>query len=228
MARILFSGDGAAVLVERLRSGLGEDWTVIAAPPIEGAGEVVALALGERQGAAVVVALDRGAEATPAEAAAAFRHMLDLRGVTRALGGYLPVVGLAIDPERARDPAGALRRAFLAEPPIGVRIRWTQRVAALFEAEPPRRARVAAEPPLLHVDREDAWRVSREAKPATPVGAAVAPEEHAVAAGAGREGGALSWTGMALAVIVLAALLGGMAMLSYGNGPGAPSSAQLR
>src|SRR5690606_37355963 len=137
---------------------------------------------------------------SPAEAAAAFRHMLDSLGVTRALGGYLPVVGLAIDPERARDPAGALRRAFLAEPPIGVRTRWTQRVAALFEAEPPRTARVANAPPVLHVDREDAWRVSREAKPMAPVvGAAVAPEEHAVAAGTGREGGALSWTGMALA-----------------------------
>lgn len=228
MARILDSGESTAVLVERLRSGLGEDWTVVPAPQIEGAGEVVAVVLGERHGAAVVVALGRGAEASPAEAAAAFRHMLDSLGVTRALGGYLPVVGLAIDPERARDPAGALRRAFLAEPPIGVRTRWTQRVAALFEAEPPRTARVANAPPVLHVDREDAWRVSREAKPMAPVGAAVAPEEHAVAAGTGREGGALSWTGMALAVIVLAALLGGMALLSYGNGPGAPSSAQLR
>jgi hypothetical protein len=228
MARIRFSDDGAALLVERLRNGLGDGWTVLAAPQIEGAGEVVAVVLGERQGAAVVVALDRGVEASPAEAAAAFRHMLDALGVTRALGGYLPVVGLAIDPERARDPAGALRRAFLAEPPIGVRTRWTQRVAALFEAEPPPTARGAAEPLVLHIDREDAWRVSREEKPATPVGAALAPEEHVVAAGTGREGGALSWTGMALAVIVLAALLGGMAMLSYGNGPGAPSSAQLR
>lgn len=228
MARNLFSGDGAAVLVERLRNGLGEDWTVLDDPQIEGAGPVDAIVLNERHGAAVLVALGRRRETSPAEAAAAFRHMLESHGITRALGGYLPIVGLAIDPEGARDPAGALRRAFLAEPSISVRTRWAQRVAALFEAEPPRTALPPAEPLALHVESDDAWRVSRETKPATPLGVAMTPEEHAVPAGVRREGGALSWTGMVLAVVVLAALLGGMAVLSYGNGPGAPPSAQMR
>jgi hypothetical protein len=221
MARILVSGHGAATLIERLRNGLGEDWTVLDGPEIEGIGAVDALVLHERHGAAVVTALDGGVHAVPAEAAAAFRHMLDSHGITRAFGGYLPIVGLAIDPERARDPAGALRRAFLAEPPLGVRAGWTKRIAALFEATPAAPARPGAGEPLsLHADREDAWRVLREPKGAVPpTGVAVTPEEHVVPAETVREGGALLWTGMAFAIVILAAVLGGMAVLSYGNGP---------
>jgi hypothetical protein len=157
--------------------------------------------------------------------------MLDSHGITRAFGGYLPIVALAIDPEPARDPAGALRRAFLAEPPIGLRSGWTRRIAALFEATPAssERSRVA-EPLALHADREDAWRVLREAKAAASrIGVAVTPEEHVVPAQTVREGGALLWTGMAFAIVILAAVLGGMAILSYGNGPGsAPATAQTR
>jgi hypothetical protein len=221
MARILVSGHGAASLIERLRTGLGEDWIVLDGPEIEGIGAVDALALHERHGAAVVTALGGAAHAVTAEAAAAFRHMLDSHGITRAFGGYLPIVALAIDPERARDPAGALRRAFLAEPPIGVRVGWVKRIAALFEAIPevPARRR-GSEPLALHADREDAWRVQREAKGAAPpTGVAVSPEEHVVPAETVREGGAPLWTGMAFAVLILAAVLGGMAVLSYGNGP---------
>jgi hypothetical protein len=39
----------------------------------------------------------------------------------------------------------------------------------------------------------------------------------------------LLWTGMALAVVVLGAVLAGMAVLSYGNGPlRTPVAAQVR
>jgi hypothetical protein len=234
MARILVSGRGTASLIGQLREGLGDDWMVLDGPHLEGFGPVDAIVLHERQGAAVVEAFRHGA-AAPAEAVSAFRHMLDSHGITRALGGYLPIVGLALDPERARDPAGALRAAFLAEPVIGVRIGWTQRIAALFEAIAPAPAPEpqpsrAAESPRLHVDREDAWRVSREAKGvASPVGIAVTPEEHVVPAETVREGGAVLWTGMLLAIVMLGAVLAGMAVLSYGNGPGsAAPMAQTR
>jgi hypothetical protein len=230
MARVLVSGHGAASLIERLRNGLAEDWIVLDGPHIEGFGPVDAIVLHERQGAAVVTAFQPGAHA-PAEAAGEFRRMLESHGISRALGGHLPIVGLAIDPERARDPAAALRSAFLAEPPIGVRAGWTTRIAALFEATlvEPAQPR-AAEPMALHADREDAWRVSREAKgTAAPIGVAVTPEEHVVPAETVREGGTLLWTGMALAIVVLGAVLAGMAALSYGNGPGrTPTTAQVR
>lgn len=230
MARILVSGQGAASLIERLRDGLGDDWVVLDGPHVEGFGPVDAIVLHERQGVAVVTAFRPGGDA-PAEAAAEFRHMLDSHGIRRALGGFLPIVGLAIDPERARDPAGALRSAFLAEPPIGVRTGWTHRIAALFEAMPPVQTQHGAAAPLqLHADREDAWRVSRESiGAAAPVGVAMTPEEHVVPAETVREGGALLWTGMAVAIVVLGAVLVGMAMLSYGNGPGSlPVASQVR
>jgi hypothetical protein len=229
MARVLVSGHGAAPLIERLRDGLGEDWTVLDGPYVEGFGPVDGIALHERQGAAVVLAFQPGSSA-PADAAAEFRHMLDSHGISRALGGHLPVVGLALDPERMRDPAGALRRAFLAEPAIGVRIGWTQRIAALFEATtaPPAPAmrRSVAEPPELRADRDDAWRVHREAKSAPPpAGLVMASGEHVAPAGTVREGGAVLWVGMALAVVLLGAVLAGMAVLSYGNGPASSTAA---
>ena len=234
MARILVSGHGMASLVGQLREGLGDDWIILDGPLLEEFGPVDAIVLHERQGAAVLQASRHGA-AAPAEAVTAFRQMLDSHGITRALGGYLPIVGLAFDPVAARDPASALRAAFLAEPAIGVRIGWTQRIAALFEASAPEpkpepQPKRAAAPPRLHVDREDAWRVSREAKGvASPVGIAMTPDEHVVPAETVREGGAVLWTGMALAIVMLCAVLAGMAVLSYGNGPGsAPPTTQTR
>lgn len=229
MARILVSGHGAAPLIEWLRGGLGEDWIVLDGPHVEGFGPVDGIVLHERQGAAVVLAFQPGSSA-PADAAAEFRHMLDSHGISRALGGHLPIVGLALDPERMSDPAGALRRAFLAEPAIGVRAGWTQRIAALFEAAPavPPAAvrRPAAEPLELRADREDAWRVLREAKSTMPpVGIVMTSGENVVPAETVREGGAVLWAGMALAIILLGAVLAGMAMLSYGNGPGSSTVA---
>jgi hypothetical protein len=223
MARILVSGHGAAPLIERLRDGLGEDWTVLDGPHVEGFGPVDGIVLHERQGAAVVLAFQPGSSA-PADAAAEFRHMLDSHGISRALGGHLPIVGLALDPQRMSDPAGALRRAFLAEPAIGVRTGWTQRIAALFEATPappaPAMRRSAAESLELRADREDAWRVLREPKGAPALaGLAMTSGDHVVPAETVREGGAVLWAGMALAVVLLGAVLAGMAMLSYGNGP---------
>jgi hypothetical protein len=231
MTRIRDSWEETALLIERLRDGLGEDWIVLERPLIEADGRttpVDAIVLHERHGAAVITTLGAAQEHAPQAAGRALRRMLDETGRARSLGGYLPVVALAIDPERARDPAAALRRAFLAEPPIGAKAGWMRQVARVFETEelPHIRTREALE---LHADREDAWRVVREARAAPPCGARITPDEHVVPAETVREGGAPFWGGIALAVVIVSAVLGGMAWLSYGNGPAsAPVSAQVR
>jgi hypothetical protein len=224
MARILGGGHRAAALLERLRTDLGDDWTVLEGPAVAALGGAAALALHERHGIAVL------ASGRASGAALELRHALGERGVLRGLGGYLPIVALALDPDRARDPQALLRRAFLEEPPIGAASGWTRRVAELFAAAEPAPRVVRHETPALHADRDDAWRVVREQRaPAAPVGVDVTPEEHVVPAETVGRGGAPLWAGMALAICIVSGLLVGMAVLSHGNGPGqSPAATELR
>jgi len=235
--------DGAPVaaaerlLFERLSRELDDAWSVIHDCGIRAHGEARTVAfvlLHPRFGIAL---LGRG-EGEPAgegaPAVAVLRAMLGELGFTRRFAGHLTIVGASLGPPGEGGLRQRLAVAFAAAPANAVEdpawAEWLVRrlapqgataVAAAVAAAPVRRADAPRREavPLGAPQREDAWRVA-EAPRVRPAAGGAAARLTAEPLLASREAAArpASWIGMALAAVVVAAVLVGMALLSHGNG----------
>ncbi|MGO8918795.1 MAG: hypothetical protein ACLQJR_23080 [Stellaceae bacterium] len=128
------------------------------------------MALHPARGAALIALLEAGEEASPEEAHAAFRAMLEESGFNQRFPGELPVVALAARRAESDELAAAVERSFDALPRLTLAEDWVDWLAerlAPADAEPsvPRLvapARDAPEapseaPPAPQPERRDSW-----------------------------------------------------------------------
>lgn len=171
------------------------------------------VALHPARGAALIALLQPGEEASPEEARAAFRTMLDEAGFAARFSGELPVVALAAGPSEADQLAAAVERSFAALPRLNLAEDWVDWLAerltpAPADAEPPR--------PRLVAPVRDEVVLSTPAAVEAPLPPASEP---ALDTEPPRQRGWLDW-GVTLGFVVgiAGAVIVGLAMLTHAGG----------
>jgi hypothetical protein len=157
----------------------------------------------------------------PSLAVAAMRARLDEVGFTRNFQSGIAVIAETLDPQDRRDLFAVLAAGFGAvAPATPADPTWPDwLMQRLAPVAPPAQLRGAVGPAALRApEREDSWRAAPAAAPAVDRVAAmrVVPEPRLHAEDLDTR--SPLWTGMALAIFVVALVLGAMALLSHGNG----------
>jgi hypothetical protein len=159
----------------------------------------------------------------PSEVVAALRARLDAIGFTRNFQADIAVVAEIFDPQDRRDLFAVLAAAFSAvAPATPTDPTWpdwlVQRLAVPLSARPGE----GAEPATLRApERADSWHAGAAPVPvARDAAMRVVPERRLHAEDLDTR--SPLWTGAVLAVLVVAVVLGAMALLSHHDGAGDP------
>jgi hypothetical protein len=149
------SGDGGSGVLAALRKALDARWWILSGGRFSAA--VDAVILHPEFGVGLVAPLaDDGA--APHPAAREIRSALAADGLAARFGGFLPVIGIALDPGDAcpENLPDRIARAFAAAPTIGIRDpRWVEWAAASLS-----RLKPAPQPWASH-DRSAPCRVAQ-------------------------------------------------------------------
>lgn len=214
---------GGARLAEPLARALGRDWRCLADAVVRAWGEegrVDVVALHPARGVALLGLVEEGEEASPGEAAEAFRVMLRDDGFERRFPGHLPVVALTSSPTAGGPLAEAIRAAFDDVPPSTVAAGWLDWVAQRLDPSPvvPAAAAPAAGDQTLPGPRLVAPK--RDEAPARVAGAGAlsdVPREAPIRSVASARDGWTIWvTRLGFALAVMVTLLTAMAIFSHG------------
>lgn len=186
-------------------------------------------ALHVHRGVALVAMLEPNEDASPEEAQAAFRAMLQEAEFDKRFPGELPVVALTIRLAEADQLAASVERAFASLTPPSLAEDWVDWLAERLS--PPPAEPELPQPRLVAPPREDVAPAALPEAPvlaplrdeAPPVDAVVAPpvlvpaEAPPSSAAAGGHGW-LEWgTSLGFVVGIVLALLFGLLMLSHGG-----------
>ena len=213
-------------LFDRLAASLGAEWAVIHDCEIRARGEngAAEFALLHRErGIALLGLAEADEEIDPEPVAEAMAMMLDEIGFTARFGGRPVIVAASVRPSDLPRLLAILDGLFAGKPAAAPAdptwpdwllrrlVRDPPEVAAPRQAGTPRDETLHLRPP----EPAEAWRVAGAA--VRPAAAAPVTAERIPVSQAARAGASL-WTGMGLAVVVVALVLAGMALLSHGNG----------
>ena len=231
-------------LFARLARELEPGWQIIHDCEVRSGGEsgtVEFVLLHRDYGIALLGVATPGVAEDPEIAVAAMRAMLEEIGFARRYPGHLAVVARYVVPAAVSDLAAFLAVRFAALPASAIadptwpdwllqRLIPERLVPASASQNTGSMLSASAERGLRAPTPEDSWRVADKPPGAAsqdrrPKQAAAQPPDMPVVAeriAVSRDVEARSplWTGMALAVIVVAVVLVGIAVLSHGNGPG--------
>jgi hypothetical protein len=215
-------------MFERLAETLGPEWAVIHDCEIGARGDsgAVEFVLVHRShGIALLGLAEPGEDADPEPVAEAMAAMLDEIGFLARFGGRPAIVAKSVPAADLPGIAGIVEALFAGrpEPALGDPTwpDWLVRHLVPAVAAPPPQPRrpSPADTGELHLrppQPEEAWRVAGGAV-REPAAALPAIAERIPVSQPARPGPTL-WTGMGLAVVVVALVLAGMALLSHGNG----------
>lgn len=228
-------------LFERLSRELGPGWSVIHDCEVHAYGEagtIEFVLVHAGFGLALLGIAEPGEEADPELAVTAMRAMLAEIGFGRRFRGEIAIVAKTLRPDAPGELSNIVEGLFagcktgtIADPTwpewlIERLVSKTGQPSAPGLAAPRRERHAPATPaPRLRAPaREEAWRVSeaggRAGEPAKAekvVKMRVAPDPRLVSQAARAR--ASIWPAMGFAVVVVALVLTGMAVLSHGNGP---------
>jgi len=165
------------------------------------------VALHRDRGVALIALLDEEEEASPEEAIAAFRAMLEEAGFSQRFPGELPVLAWSERREEADNLGASVARRFAASPPASVGENWVDWVAERLAPTP--LAAVEPEPPRLLAPL-------RDEPPPVAEAAIAAPEDGPPVALSAPRRSWLDWgasLGFAVGIALAAAI--GLAMLTH-------------
>jgi hypothetical protein len=235
MARMIPSegrprGEGGAVgtadrrLFDRLVRELDDSWQILQHCEVRARGEsgtIPFVLLHRDLGIALLAVGDMDAEDDYELPAEAMRVMLAEIGFRRRFGNRLAIVARSVQPDSVPDFPALIAALFAERPPTAIADpSWTEWLLPHL-APPPAAAAPASAPRLRAPQREEAWQVGQVTPRAAETVVEVAPER--ILRSADLELRSPLWKGMALAIVVVAAVLVGLHAISHDAPPVAPT-----